>query len=308
MEKVLLTELLVNFLVIFVHIFLLPLLANVKSRYLKRSQKYLLISHYSNELAYSILTVIIILLPRETYTTWTVKHFLVLIRRALILVMYHMIMIYITLDRFFEILLNIKYPLYCSPRIVLYLILGSLLISIFISTVTSVTWFFYRWNTTVIFHLYVYPVLMTVFIVCFFVTYTYIFQILRKNRKLNKSLQRQLNQGIQRTRLQANSNKFKSRQYIPTLIIITFFIFVCVPNAIKILDKMVHKMPRFMRKTNWILLPIGFILDACIYVSSLKFLPNVLKRRFMQKQNLNSRKSTSRPASSSELTEKTKDK
>ena len=308
MEKVLLTELLVNFLVIFVHIFLLLLLAKVKSDNVKRSQKYLLISLYSNELAYSISTVIIILLPRELHITWIVKHFLVLIRGALILAMYHMIMIYITLDRFFEILLNIKYPLYCSPRRVLYLILGSLLIWTFIAVVTAVTWFFYRWNTTVIFHLYVYPVLMTVFIVCFFVTYTYIFQILRKNWKRKKSLQRQLDQGSQRTRSQANTGRFKSKLYIPTLIIITFFIFVCVPNVIKILDKMVYKFPRFMRKTKWISLPVGFILDACIYVSSFKFLPNVLKRRFMPKQNLNSRKSTNRPASCSESTEKTEAK
>ena len=170
------------------------------------------------------------------------------------------------------------------------LIIGSLLISAFIAIVTSIIWFFYRWNTTVIFHLYVYPVLITVFIACFVVTYTYISQTLRRNRKRNKSLQRQLDQGSQRTWSKATSGRFKLKLYIPTLIIITFLIFVVVPNAIKTLDKMVYKLPNFMRKTHWILLPIGFILDACVYVISFKFPPIFFKRRFMRKQNLNSEK------------------
>ena len=293
--------------VIIVHILLLLLLAKIKSNNVKRSQKYLLISLYLNELAYSIFTVVIILLPRELYITWAFSHFLVLIKRALIVTIYHMIMIYITVDRFFEIFLNIKYPLYCSPRRVLYLILDSLLISTFITIVTSIIWFFYRWNTTVIFHLYVYPVLITVFIACFVVTYTYIFQTLRRNRKRNKSLQRQLDQDSQRSCSKATSGRFKLKLYIPTLIIIMFLIFVVVPNAIKILDKMVYKLPHFMRKTHLILLTIGFILDACVYVISFKLPPNFFKRRFMRKQNLNSRKGTSRPASCSESTGKTED-
>ena len=136
-----------------------------------------------------------------------------------------------------------------------------------------IIWFFYRWNTTVIFHLYVYPVLITVFIACFVVTYTYIFQTLRRNRKRNKSLQRQLDQGSQRSCSKATSGRFKLKLYIPTLIIIMFLIFVVVPNAIKILDKMVYKLPHFMRKTHLILLTIGFILDACVYVISFKLLP-----------------------------------
>ena len=65
MEKVLLTELSVNFMVIIVHILLLLLLAKTKRNNVKRSQKYFLISLYLNKLAYSIFTVVIILLPRE---------------------------------------------------------------------------------------------------------------------------------------------------------------------------------------------------------------------------------------------------
>ena len=94
----------------------------------KGSQIYLLLTLYLDEVAYSIASVTINLLSRAPNITPQIRKHLTICRRALMLLMYYLIMIYITIDRFLVIFLNIEYPLLWPPRKAVYLVLGSFLL------------------------------------------------------------------------------------------------------------------------------------------------------------------------------------
>lgn len=200
-------------------------------------------------------------------------------------------MIYITIDRFLVIFLNIKYPVLWSPRKAAYLVLGSFSFSCIISFATSFSWAFYRWNASKIYHVYIYPILAIVFLASFLITYIYIFQKLRKNWREKKVLRTQLSQGSQTSCSAAAPNKSKFNLYTPTLIIFTFSIFVVVPNMIKIVDEMTYsRVPRFIRTTQWVLLPMGFLLDALICLYSSKMIQQKLKHYFRGKRTIDKKR------------------
>ena len=200
-------EILLNFSVILINTLVLFTLVKLRKNDVKGSQKYLLSLLYLDEIAYSIVSVTINLLSRAQNITAQIRKHLTISRRALILIMYYLIMIYITIDRFLAIFLNIKYPLLWSPRKTAYLVLGSFSFSCIIFIATSVSWAFYQWNASRIYHVYIYPILATVFLASFLITYIYIFQKLRKNWKEKKVLRTQLSQGGQPSYSSSARNK-----------------------------------------------------------------------------------------------------
>ena len=284
-------EILLNFSVILIHTLVLFTLLKFRKNDVKGSRKCLLLSLYLDEIAYSIVSVTINLLSREPNITPQIRKHLTICRRALILIMYYLIMIYITIDRFLVIFLNIKYPVLWSPRKAAYLVLGSFSFSCIISFATSFSWAFYRWNASKIYHVYIYPILAIVFLASFLITYIYIFQKLRKNWREKKVLRTQLSQGSQTSCSAAAPNKSKFKLYAPTLIIFTFAIFVVVPNMIKIVDEMTYsRVPRFIRTTQWVLLPMGFLLDALICLYSSKMIQQKLKHYFRGKRTIDKKR------------------
>ena len=284
-------EILLNVSVILIHTLVLFTLVKFRKNDVKGSQKYLLLTLYLDEVAYSIVSVTINLLSRAPNITPQIRKHLTICRRALMLLMYYLIMIYITIDRFLVIFLNIKYPLLWPPRKAVYLVLGSFLFSCIISIATSVIWAFYRWSASRIYHLYIYPILAAVFLASFLTTYIYIFQKLRKNWREKKVLQTQLSQGSRISCSTAAPGKSKFKLYVPTLIIFTFAIFVIVPNMIKIVDEMTYnKLPRSIRTTQWVLLPIGFLLDGLICICSSKMIQQKLKRYFRGKRRIDQKR------------------
>ena len=68
---------------------------------------------------------------------------------------------------------------------------------------------------------------------------------------------------------------------IPTLIILTFIVFMVVPNFMLMVHYVgISKLSTTIIDTNWILFPLGFIADAVIYIFSFKVLRSTRFRRW----------------------------
>ena len=262
----------VNVLVILIHPIVIWLLVRIKRNNAQGLQKYLLISLYMAELAYSMISMIIVICKHVDLPESVRKH-VVLTRTTFAFLTYFLIMSCITLDRFLVVRLGIKYPLYCSNKKLMCLLLGSLMFTLVISTASSITWVFYQWDITTMFYVYIYPVLMAVYILCILVTYGYIFRKLKRNWKAQRNLKRQIDQNNQPTR----SNKSRFKVYIPSLIILTFCVFVVVPVLMKIVDRIFYKLPFSIGNTNWVLFPVGFIVDATIYIWNVQIVQKKFK-------------------------------
>ena len=247
------------------------LLVRIKRNNAQGLQKYLFISLYMTELAYSMIIIITVFCKHLDLPLSVRKHFIIA-RTTFVFVTYFLIMNYITLDRFLVVRLNIKYPLYCSNKKLMYLLLGSLMFSFVISATSSITWVFYQWDTITVFFVYIYPVLMAIYISCVLATYGYIFRKLKRNWKAERNLQRQTDQKNQPKR----PNKLRFKMYVPSLIILAFCVFVVVPILIKIFDRMFYKLPFSIGNTYWVSFPVGFIVDATIYIYNLQ----IVKKKF----------------------------
>ena len=145
-------------------------------------------------------------------------------------VSYMLLMIVITIDRFLIIYLNIKYPLYCTPRkikIVVILILCFCLCFFFVflsKYLSSQTWNPYR-----ILYLFVYPVIQSVFLLTAILTYVYIYRQLKRSKEPNRN-------SVKHMKDSKKEPKSKERKrfniFVPNLIILTFILFTVLPHAV----------------------------------------------------------------------------
>ena len=272
----------VNVLVILIHPIVMWLLVRIKRNNAQGLQKYLFISLYMTELAYSMISMITVICKHFDVPLSVRKHFIIA-RTTFVFVTYFLIMNYITLDRFLVVRLSIKYPLYCSNKKLMCLLLASLMFSFAISAISSITWVFYQWDTITVFFVYIYPVLMAIYISCVLMTYGYIFRKLKRNWKAQRKLQRQIDKKNQPKR----SNKLRFKMYVPSLIILAFCFFVVVPILIAIFDRVFYKLPFPFGNTYWVSFPVGFIVDAIIYVYNLQIVQKKFKsvRRIRDGQN-----------------------
>lgn len=249
-------------LVIFTHIVALKVLINKKQKRLKGNQKMLLITLSVAELTYAVVNIgkllcflhNLINLNDAFFTLNFVSTFW----------MYWVIMTLITVDRFLEIYLNIKYNILCSPKKTKTV----LIIAIVISFLLLVPAFQVKKETLISFGiLFCYPILESFFIILASVTYLYIFKQVLRHRKITMKVQKQLRRNNRVTNPMHFGNRFKV--FVPSLIIITFVFFMFVPNAISLSILKGFVKPE-VQGIVFILIPIGLVADPVIYIFSLK--------------------------------------
>ena len=178
--------------------------------------------------------------------------------------MYWVIMTLITVDRFLEIYLNIKYNILCSPKKTKTV----LIIAIVISVLLLVPAFHVKKETLISFGiLFCYPMLESFFIILALVTYLYIFKQVQRHRKSTLKVQKQLRRNNRVITRMHFGNRFKV--FVPSLIIITFIFFMCIPNTISLFILKGFVKPE-LQGVVFILIPIGLVADPVIYIFSLK--------------------------------------
>ena len=181
-------------------------------------------------------------------------------------------MIALTLDRFLEVYLNLKYPLHCTKRktrIALHIAKGLSLL-LFIGFCIG-----YRHYNEVhsILALYFWPITEGTFLVVALFTYTYLFIRIRRNRKNFSKIMK----SVQRTRSETQEAIFRRRNlkrilrkfYVPSLLIATFILFWIFPDMVEFV-KMVQGEPVSSEVSLVINIcyALAMFSDALIYVFS----------------------------------------
>ena len=149
---------------------------------------------------------------------------------------YYFIMFAITLDRFLELRLNIKYPLYWNKnRTKKTLILVCCILNVTWVVLLCIIFSYQQPGLMVnihgkIFQIYLtclVPVVDTVFVIFATIVYSYIFFKLHKKRKAEQTLIKQ----VRRNEADINIIQVK-RHRVPFWIILTFILFWIVPNIL----------------------------------------------------------------------------
>ena len=249
-------------LVVLTHIMALRVLINKKQKRLKGNQKMLLITLSVAELTYAVINIGMVLCSLQKFINLTDAFFTLNFVSGFW--MYWVIMTLITLDRFLEIYLNIKYSILCSSKKTKTV----LIIALVISFLLLVPAFQVKKETLVSFGiLFLYPILESFFIILASVTYLYIFKQVLRHRKRTMKVQKQLRRNNRVINRMHFGNRFKV--FVPSLIIITFIFFMFVPNTISLF---IHKgfVKPEVQDIVFILIPIGLVADPVIYIFNLK--------------------------------------
>ena len=256
----------------------LLLLTRAKDRHVHGNQKYLIIALSLVELGFVASSVI-----RESifYATGSRKDsvglYVSLYSTVIMGFMYYFIMFVITLDRFFELRLNIKYQLYWNKNRTKNGL-------IFVSFIVNVSWIAlscislsYQQPTIVLnihnkvhkmCYLYFLPVMDTIFIIFAAIVYSYIFFKLHQNRKKEDALRKQLGWNETTTSL----NLKVKRYCVPFWIIITFILFSIVPNILQLISFVyLECFHEYINLVSYVLYRFGFIADAMIYILNLSY-------------------------------------
>ena len=254
--------------VLLLHGLALILLMTLKNSNIRGSQKLLLITLCVSELIYAVVDI--------TYKTLQLLYILDTISTSFwvfnvitISLLYISVMTLLTIERFLEIYLNIKYGLLCTPRKTKVVLLSICIIcflafipGVFVSLNNPI----YVGRTLVRF---TYPVFEICFITVATISYFYISKQVYKHRTKSERLEKQLSQNnkvFHKKKLPSNS----FRLFVPTLIVVTFIFFAVVPNTLKLCFSLKILTADFVLQIAYLMIPVGFILDAFIYIFNIK--------------------------------------
>ena len=260
--------------VIFVQVLALTLLINVKQNNIGGSQKILLIALCMTELTY-----ILVDICEQSCFLMGINYIheaLWLFNASSVTFLYIFIMTLIVMDRFLEIYLNIKYKIFWSSqktKIALVTCLLAFIPLFIIGLVLKES----RFVASLMFY-FIYPILELIFIIICSCVYYYIIKLLVKLRKNTMKQQTQRQEKGSKLTYHRESN-YRFKIFVPTLIIVTFLLFMVVPNVIRLCAFLKMVKTEIAYIVSFTFIPIGFIADPCIYIFNLSAVRSVLRRK-----------------------------
>lgn len=256
------------------HIFTLALLLRMRVQNLKGSQKYLMISLCTVQLTLSVGSVtlsLLIILDIENF----ISKFLACLNFTSLYLMFNFIMILITIDWLLEFKLNIKYPVYVSPKMTLLVIISLLVASLTVFVYVFVSNILSPWDYLAIFSLYVHVPFGGIFLTLAGFTYYIIFQKIQLNRSERKKIRRSIKDTEQ--------SKTTFKLFLPSFIILTYIIFNLISSIVLTIEEHYFKSQgTAIMKTTTSLYPLGWVADPLIYIFSLKSIRMKLRRLYLQ--------------------------
>ncbi|XP_057290178.1 uncharacterized protein LOC130612852 [Hydractinia symbiolongicarpus] len=187
-------------------------------------------------------------------------------------------MVALTFDRFAEVYFNIRYNIYFTPFRTVLLVLSIWIFSIVLAVIFLCLKFLQNFDYLVFSYTYIYPVTDTIVVLHAIVVYSYIYKKCRENRKKkfreassltienNNNNNINLNNGIKSNSDQGKQKKNNSF-FIPSLIVVTFIIFVYIPDATYfIYMKFLNTYPEWLALGSMIFYSCGFVSDVSIYL------------------------------------------
>ena len=258
-------------LVIILHIIALSLLIKVNLVNLSGSQRYILIFLCLTELGFGMSFFL------DHFPFLDIIHKQLFIFEATPLYfMYLSIMIILTLDRFLEIRLNIKYFIIWSSRktVVILSLCFCFSLIIFICLLPfSVEVFSYKkyWIA------YIYGPIACFYCLLASLTYYHIFKKIKENRKQCRELKKH----ITKDQLdQLSHNRKRTQVFLPSFIILTFILFNIFQISLMVLNDFVFLDVEWLGSLLRILFELGWMADPLIYIFTLKSIRRKVQHGF----------------------------
>ena len=179
-----------------------------------------------------------------------------------------LILTFLALDRFFEVYLNLKYPIYFSRKAVLRWLSACWFLGSIQGVIMVILQVVYGIRSLRYIFVILFPFFELIFFTVAFVAYSYLYIKYRKMQRKVHSLQH-------------TSLVFRRRKmFVPTLILFTFFLFVIIPDQLHLFMFYVCKKGSdLMMHIILTLYVTGFICDACIYIFLQKSIRNLLMKK-----------------------------
>ena len=152
---------------------------------------------------------------------------------------FYFAMIYITLDRFLEIVLNIKYPLYWNKYKAKYLLIFTWVVGAVSGIIVCLanTYTGFQWEG--LFFKYVYPTIELSFVILAVMTYSFIFHKYRRCKNIpTPSINKRNVIQFQRPSLLLVFRQ--SRFYVSVLLVISFLLFMVAADLIYLFAAIVY--------------------------------------------------------------------
>ena len=191
---------------------------------------------------------------------------------------FYLDMIYLTVDRLLDIWLNLTYPVYWNEFKAKRLLQGTWVIGAVLSIVISLLHHFvsFKWQEPVF--KFFYPTLGFGFIILALVTYCFIFHKYASTRGLPTE-----NRRIRPRRINVIQVFRKSRFYVPVMLILTFIIFMVIPDLTYLFVGIIggEESPTLLI-VCWICYAVSNLADAWIYI----FEKTTVRRMLFRKLNI----------------------
>ena len=255
----------VNIINIVLHVLGCSLLAHQYRNGVEDSQQLFLINLSVTEAAINLLQFLInvssAVITNSQATNWVIQHYVKTLRGFGFVSVYYLTMIYLTLDKMFDILLSIRYPSYWNEKYTRYLLKGTWVVSIITAITVSIIDYHNEVNSLRILDMYIYPALNIVFLITAFATYIFIFHKYKQTRS----------PPTYRLPCTTQPSAFevfrKSRFHIPVLLISTTLIFQSAPGLIQqIVVSAEIKLSNRFKTALSIFWSLSYFSDAVIYI------------------------------------------
>ena len=178
------------------------------------------------------------------------------------------IVVNLTVDRFLEVWLNIKYHVYITEEKIKWSLACCWVIGVISGSIIMYL-FQTRKKEDIIeyLHVYIYPVPEALFIVLFCTVYVYLYTHIIKER--NHRIKRQARFSRSSSTDNTSWSSIKAKHFIPFWIIITFIIFFLIPEititiAFHTFKWRKHKHPLYAIMV--FMFTVGYIVDPVIYI------------------------------------------
>ena len=203
-----------------------------------------------------------------------VQNYMLIIMFTGISFVFYALMFYITLDRLLNILLNIKYKIYCHHRGAKYMLQVTWVVGLVISTTVSLTYHFLGFDWETVFFKCFYPILEFAFILIVLVTYVLIFRKYKQSLKLSCR---------QVKTVESRSNEFRvSRFCVPVLIILSFVVFMLLPDLIYLFYGVLgNNLSDTLSACCWISYAISNLIDGWVYIFMQKPVKLMLREKVL---------------------------
>ena len=206
-----------------------------------------------------------------------VQSYIWIIVYTMIYLLYYMSMIYITTDRLLDILLNLKYPVYCDEFKAKCLLITTWILGIILCLVVVLLHTFKDWDCEDAFFKYFYPTVDFLFLIIAMFTYVFIFKKYMRAQEAPSQIERG---GSKRHGLGAFKIFCKSRFFIVVLLISSFILFIIVPDMILLSNTIKeNKFSSTVLSACFISYAISDFIDGILYVFIQPSVRKLLKKK-----------------------------